>query len=69
MSIIETVLRIIERYKSLYQPSRDEEMIVSRLVDVMTTKKAARPNDSKGVGWWDSVLGVVSELTTRFFPL
>ena len=38
MSIIETLLGIIERYKSLYQPSRDEEMIVSRLVDVMTTK-------------------------------
>jgi len=57
MSIIEMLLGIIERYKSLYQPSREER---NDCIEVCgcddNKKKAARPNDSKGVGWWDSVL-------------
>ena len=74
MSIIETLLGIIERYKSLYQPSRDERNDCIEVGGCDDNKKWLPGRMiRKEWGWWDSVLArcrtVVSELTTRFLPI
>jgi hypothetical protein len=57
MSIIETLLRIIERYKSLYKPSRDERNDCIEVGGCDDNKKRLPGRTiRKEWGWWDSVI-------------